>query len=148
MAVGTYDAVLEDQKTSSTEAGAFTSGSWITRELNTTVKNVNSVLSLSSNQFTPAADGEVEWSCPAFAVGSHVSRLYNVTDSVVVQYSTSEYANEGNFVANRATGIANVISGKTYRLEHRCQTTKTVNGLGVASNIATNVYSQLKFRRT
>lgn len=49
-------AVIQDQKSSGTDGGTFTSGAWRTRTLNTTVLNtIGAGFSLSSNQFTLAA---------------------------------------------------------------------------------------------
>ena len=66
---------LQDQKTSGTEGGNFTSGAWNTRTLNTEVTDTIGS-TLSSNQFTlPAGTYYIEASAPAYSVGRHLSRL-------------------------------------------------------------------------
>ncbi|GLS34497.1 hypothetical protein GCM10010869_00850 [Mesorhizobium tianshanense] len=60
------DAVLEDRKTSGTHGGSFSNGSWITRILNTEVRDTFGLISLALNQLTPTVAGWVEWECPGY----------------------------------------------------------------------------------
>jgi hypothetical protein len=142
---GAPDAVMEDQKASGTNGGSFNSGSWITRTLNTEVRDPFGLISLASNQFTPTVDGWVEWECPAQEVERHQSRLFNVTDAVAVQSGTSAIDSHNNepSVTISAGGGA-VEAGKTYRIEHRCST-GSATGFGTASGFGTEVYTRVKF---
>jgi hypothetical protein len=138
-----------DQKSGGTSGGTFTAGAWQTRTLNTEspVNGVGS--SLSSNQVTlPAGTYLVRWSAPALYTLGHQTRLYNVTDSSVVCYGSSEYCDRaGNGTQTRSVGseVITIASTKTFRLEHRCNTTHPTNGLGVALNVATEVYAEITF---
>lgn len=140
------DAVLEDQKAQNTAGGTFTSGAWQTRTLNTEVRDAYSLITLSSNEFTPTVAGWVEWSAPAYDCTENQTRLYNVTDTAVVTYGTSKYAGTGSIMDS--TGGGAVVAGKAYRIEHRCATTKATNGFGVVANLATEVYTRVKFWTT
>lgn len=134
-----------DEKAQGTASGTFTAGAWQTRDLNTIIDDPHSVISLSSNQFTPAVDGEVKWSAPCTQVDSHVSRLYCVTDAAVVQVGTSQYAPAATTLNERSEGVGRVEAGKAYRIEHRCQTTFVTHGFGFRTNIATERYTLVTF---
>ncbi len=135
------DVILADQKSSGTAGGTFTSGSFVTRVLNTVVTDPASLVTLVSNAFTFTSGGWIEWQCPSYNVNVTNTRLYNVTDSAVVEYGSNHYSGTG---ANSLGGSA-VVSGKQYRIEHRCQTTKTGNGLGVNTSWGTETYTTAKF---
>ena len=145
---GVPTAVLEDQKSAGTDGGTFTTGSWVTRTLNTEVYDPSAVISISSNQFTPTVDGWVEWSAPAYGVGAHKTRLYNVTDTVVVRYGTGGRSGVSDNSGNRSVGGAAVTANKTYRVEHSCSSTLATQGLGYAFGSGTEVYTRVLFWRT
>jgi hypothetical protein len=142
-------AVMEDQKASGTDGGTFTAGAWQTRTFNTKVRDPGGLITLASNQFTPAVDGWVEWSAPAGSVSDHQTRLYNVTDGAAVAYGTSELTSSANAGANRSFGCAAVAAGKTYRIEHRCATTHNDTGMGSSNGFGgPEIYTRVQFWRT
>lgn len=142
-------ALLQDQKSAGTDAGTFTAGSWVTRTLNTEVFDTNGLITLSANQFTPSANGVVEWSAPAMEVNGHQSRLYNVTDATVVTYGSSQWADAAGAVMNKSHGMGQVVAGKTYRIEHQAATTAATYGLGNAANVGgTEVYTEVRYWAT
>lgn len=144
---GAPDAVLEDQKASGTGAGTFTAGSWQVRTLNTEVKDTFGLITLSGSQFTPTVDGWCSWSAPAAVVDNNQTRLFNITDGTVAGYGASEHASNGGIGFSNSEGGAPVLAGKTYRLEHRCQTTNSV-GLGRAMGFGNiEVYARVEFWR-
>jgi len=147
------DMIVQEQQASGTAAGGFTSGSFVTRALNTAVRNVIAGASLASNQITlPAGTYAVEWSAPAQSVGSHATRLFNVTDAAVIETGTSEVGASGTAnIQSRSFGIAvfTLSSSKAIRLEHQCQTTRATNGLGVAGSLSAHeVYSWVNIWKT
>lgn len=146
---GVPDAVLEDQKASGTDGGGSTSGSWQTRDLNTEVRDVFSIISIAANQFTPTVDGWVEWSAPAVDPNTHQTRLFNVTDTAVVGYGSSERVGVSVTTCTRSVGGGAVVAGKTYRIEHRVQTSNAGDGYGAANSFGgTEVYTRVLFWRT
>lgn len=145
---GAPDALLEDQKGSGTNGGTATHSTWITRDLNTVQRNINSVLSLSSNQFTPSVDGWVCWSCPAYDVDRHSTRLFNITDGVAVSSGTSEYTSAAFASSTTSFGGGIVEAGKTYEIQHITQESRSSNGLGVSAIDQASIYSRLEFWRT
>ncbi len=149
---GAPHAVLEDQKASGTGGGSFTGGVWVTRELNTEVRDPDGLITLGSNQFVPLVNGWVEWSAPAFKINTHKTRLYNVTDAVVAGVGTAEYAttSDGAPSTIRSSGGAAVVAGKTYRIEHQCSAGRAnSDALGNPASFATTeVYTRVRFWRT
>ena len=140
-------AVLVDEKANSTNGGTFTSGSWVTRTLNTEQSDPQGIVTLLSDQFTLGAGTyRIDFHAPAFGVQRHQARLYDVTNTAVVAYGSSERAESatGGETSNRSFGTATVvITGNTvYRLEHRCDTSKTGLGLGYNVNFGTaNIFA-------
>jgi len=141
--------VLEDQKASGEDGGDATSGSWETRELQVKARDDGSVVSITSNEFTPTIDGWVEWSAPAYRVGSNQSRLYNVTDSAVVAVGKSAFCDTSSGGdASESVGGGAIVAGKTYRIEHQVGVTKSGNGHGIGSSFWTQVYTRVQGWRT
>ena len=136
-------AIIADQKAQNTAGGTFTSGAWRTRDLNTEIADPDGIVSISSNQFTLGVGSYlIRWSAPAYQTNNHQTRLYNVTSASVVAVGTTEYADATNLVYNRSCGAARVTiaSSTVYALEHRCTTTVSGNGFGVAANFTTEQY--------
>ena len=142
-------ALLEDQKSSGTDGGTATSGSWFTRTLNTTVTNPNSIVTdLSSNQFTLGAGNYlIKWTSPHYGTDGATSRLYDVTNSAVIGNGASCYP-KSHGAETTCQGAARATpSGSTvYRIEARVQTTENTYGCGVATSSfgKTEVYTQVE----
>jgi len=133
---------VEDQKTSGTQGGTATSGSWFTRTLNTVVTNEIPDASLSTNQITlPAGKYYVDISVPGYRNTQYNIRLRNITDSTNDLNGTSEYSVNTYNVANRSfmSGILEITEQKVFEVQHRCQTTQTGNGLGVSTGVVFTV---------
>jgi hypothetical protein len=129
--------LVKDEKTAGTEGGAFTSGAWRTRDLNTEVVDSGNHASLSSNQLTlDAGTWDFRITCPAFDVDSHQARLQNVTDATTAATGTSEFTSSANNPSNHSfvVGSVTIAASKTFEVQHRCQTTRATNGFGAASN--------------
>lgn len=139
------DMILREEQATNVSAGTFSSGSFVTRALNTTVRNVLSGASLASSLFTlQPGTYFIQWSAPAFAVNLHQSRLFNVTDSTVVETGTSSQTPNatGATTISHGCAVVTLTSAKAFRIEHKCSTTQAANGLGIATNLgAKEVYS-------
>lgn len=131
-------AVLVDQKTQNTPGGSFAAAAWRTRDLNTEVSDPDGIVSLSSNQFTLGAGTYlIHWDAPAYRVARHMSRLYDVTNTAVVELGLSSFTEITSNIQTSSTGSAGVtITGNTtYRIEHQSGSTQNTNGFGVESNL-------------
>ena len=132
---GLYEsiAIICDQKAYNVHGGTFTTGAWRTRDLNTEISDADGIVSISSNQFTLAAGTyTMWWSCPAYQVNKNTSRLYNITDSSVVQYSVGLHPYTGDYTTTRGTGhsVFTIAGSKAFEIQHRCASTKTDEGFG------------------
>ena len=82
---GKFESALlhvRDEKSANTGGGTFTSGSFVTRTLNTVVTNEISGASLTSNQIIlPSGTYFIEAFCSAEYVDGHKAKLRNITDS-------------------------------------------------------------------
>lgn len=118
--------------------GTFPSGKWITRSLNKI--NGNATVTLNANNTFTLKKGTYLINCkaPAFNVDIHQARLFNVTDNKTAKYGNSALAsgNSSQSVINYFTNILKVPT--TFKLQHRCQTAQSGNGLGIASGFPSN----------
>lgn len=146
------DVILEDQKTSGTDGGTATTGSWQTRTLNTAVRNVGSLAALASNQFTlPAGTYHVLVAAPARRVDHHQARLQNITDAATVAVGTGEFSGSGVSPSNTPSIISTVFTiagSKTFEVQHNVATTKATDGYGIAvGRGVTEVYSRVEITK-
>ena len=135
---GTSVAVIVDQKTQNTPGGTFTASAWQTRDLNTEVSDPDGIVSISSNQFTLGAGTYlIYWECPAYRVGRHISRLYDVTGTAVIELGMTRYDESTAQTSGISSGSAVVspTANNTYEIQHQSAVTKTGNGFGVESNL-------------
>ena len=143
-------AIICDQKANDTDGGTFTNGAWRTRDLNTEIADPDSIVSIASEQFTlQAGTYLIEARAPAYAVDSHQTRLYNATDSSVVQYGTNAYAREasGDLGSTDSHVFARVTitAAKAFEIQHRGHTTRTNNGFGATNNFGGGeIYTTVK----
>jgi hypothetical protein len=146
-------AIIEDQKTQGTVAQTLTSGADRTRDLNTLVYNRNSLVSLSSNQFTlPAGTWEIEWEAPynPSNSGNCQSLLYNVTDASEVKRGASTGFDDGNaesgftVLLSRGSTVVTITASKAFEIRHRVSATATG---GRVANLGTEVYTRVTVRR-
>ncbi len=148
---GAPDIIIEEQFSSGTGAGTFTSGSYQKRPLNTIVRNNGSHASLSSNQVTlDAGTYYVQWTAPVYSVNNHQSRLQNVSDSTTVAYGSSAYATtaNGNTPPSSGAVVFTIASSKTFELQHRCASTQATVGLGNPCSFGnTEVYARIMFTK-
>lgn len=142
--VGASVASLSDEKAQNTAGGTFTSGAWRTRDLNSE-SDPDSIVSISSNEFTLGAGGYlIYWACPAFYCNLHQTRLYDVTGDAAVRGGSVAYSHASSLnLETHSMGVAVVSPGSsnTYRIEHRCTSTRAGDGFGFPGNITTEVYT-------
>jgi hypothetical protein len=131
---GTALLHVRDEKSSNSLGGGFTSGSFQTRTLNTSMTNEISGASLASNQITlPTGTYYIHASAPAYSVDSHKLKLRNTTDSSDTLIGTSQFAYNVSSVENHSfvIGRFTIAAQKVFELQHRCTNTKSGDGFGV-----------------
>ena len=140
-------AIIADQKAQGTNGGTATSGAWRTRDLNTEIADPDSIVSISSDQFTLGAGSYlITWSAPAMSCDRHQTRLYDVTGAAAIEVGTGEYAWPSGNVSTRSFGSARITPGSSnvYQIEHKVQTTMATNGWGLNINYTTEQYTTVE----
>ena len=139
-------AHITDTKAQGTHAGTFTNGAWRTRDLNTIEDDPDSIVTLSSNQFTLGAGTYlIEWSAPAIYVGRHQTRLYDVTGTTGLGLGSCEYSDLGSGSTDRSMGfdVVTLTANNIFEIQHHCSTTRTTNGLGNYGNFTDEKYAMV-----
>lgn len=144
--------IIREEQPSGTIGGTFTAGAWRTRILNTIAHDDTGEVTLSSNQFVlPAGTYRIVASLPVYAVWRHTGRLQNITDSEMTLQSIPgmAHATYGGTERSIIAGTFTISASKTFEIQHYCDGTKAVDGLGTANvagqggsplvNIYTNV---------
>ncbi len=139
--------VMREEQAQNTSGGTFTSGAWQTRALNVEASDAGNHASLSSHQITlEAGTYRLRASAPANQTGSHQTRWQNVSDGTTTLVGTTEFADTvqtRSVVAGRFT----ITASKTFELQHRCGTTRSSDGFGLAANFTTEVYAEVELWR-
>jgi hypothetical protein len=145
-AVGMVAAELYDSKATETHGGASSAATWQTRTLNTEV-DPDSIVTLSSNQFTPIAGDYMIWAmAPAYKVNAHRLRLYNVTGASVTHTAGNSYSDSSDaFVTNASLFWIFTANGTdAYRIDHYTESAVSSWGLGRwVGDGAAEVYTQV-----
>lgn len=139
--------IAQDQKAAGTDGGDCVFAAWRTRDLNTLTVNTITGAALSSNQITlPAGTYSIEWSAPATSVNNHQSIFVSTPTAVYVSTGTIEYSNNSALMTTRSIGTAvfTLAGAQNFELQHRCETTNTVDGFGIAQGFTTEIYSIVK----
>jgi len=143
-------ANISDSKSTTVDGGTFTSGSFQTRDLNTSEQSGSFLVSVSANQFTLAA-GEYELRCaaPAFGVGAHQARLQNITDATTTAFGTTALSSTSS--SSQTNSIINALftitAQKTFEIQHQATTTNTTNGFGSAHSFGGNeIYTLMSIK--
>lgn len=138
-AIGPPDAIIEDQKASGTHGGGATSGSWVTKTLNTLVRNNNSVVAnLSGSQFQLNTGSYcVRWRSPAYFCNLHKSLLKNATANTDVAFGSNEHSpfvSGGDMAMTYSEGVAifTLATNSAFEIQHRVQTSAGTAGWGIA----------------
>ena len=139
---------VRDEKASGTDGGTFTSGSFQTRTLNTSVTNEISGASLSSNQITlPSGTYFLYATAPAYGVDTHKLKFRNITDSSDTLIGNNQRIADALDAATTAhiSGRFTIAAQKTFELQHRCNTTDSGDGFGVGANYSiVEVYADVQ----
>ena len=136
-------AVFQDNKASGA-GGTFTSGSFLTRDLQTTVYNGITGCSLASNQITLAAGTYiVNALAPAQGCDQHQTRFYNITDSSTAIIGGNAYTGSTSLDTYSALqGGFTIASSKVFELQHKGTTTRAGAGFGTNNGFGVGeVYS-------
>ena len=131
-------AVIADQKSQGTAGGTPpNTTAYNTRDLNTILTDPDSIVSVSSNQFTlQAGTYLISASAPAYQAQRNQILIYNVTDSTVVAVGTGEYVDSSENVQTRsfAKNKTTISGAKVFEIRHRVGNADPTYGFGVDTN--------------
>lgn len=139
---------VSDVKSTDTDGGTFTAGDWRTRVLNTEDHDDGSLCSLSSNQITLAAGTyRCLISAPAFGVGNHQARLYNVTGSALLLSGTLEFSSSSAYATTRSiiSGQFTVAAGQALEVQHRGESTRSNTGFSSGWAVGAGIFTVAEF---
>jgi len=129
-------AIFEEQLSNGTASVYSTTGSYVTRVLNTVVSNTISGVSLTSNQLTiPSGTYKVEVVAPAYDCGRSKARLRNITDSSTIALGTNAYVTTGTAMSfSHINNIFTISSTKTIEIQQYFQSNTSNQNGGVATS--------------
>ena len=143
-------AIFNETQAASTAGGSFTTGSWQTRVLNTTVVNNIASCSLASNAVSlPAGTYYMRAIAPSFLTNEHQIKIYNNTDATDVVLGGQAYGANTVEAAtiSEAFTVVTITGTKSFLVQHRCAVSKATNGLGTAITWGNNIYARFEIRR-
>lgn len=130
---------VEEQQSSGTNGGTFTSGAWQTRALNTSIINTISGASLSSDTITlPSGTYQIDGYAIANQTNGHMTRLQNTTTNTTIITGSSGIANSTVSENNLSLikGKFTLSGSTTIQLQHYCNTTFSSGGFGQSVGIS------------
>ena len=144
--ISPYIKVSETQ-TSGTAGGTATSGSWITRVINTEDTDTGSIASISSNQVTlPAGNYLVRASSPFYVTSQSQIRLQNITaSSTLLTGQVASSASNTTTVFSLLSGYFTLVVSSALEIQYQVASTQATNGLGLAGSFGTEVYTVAEF---
>ncbi len=127
-------AKVHDSGTSTTYFGAYTTGDWRTRDIDTEISDEDDIVSISSNQFTlQAGNYLIHFGCSMYHIQSHAIRLQNITDSTTAGVGNPNYSyTYSSLLFTTGTCRVSIDSAKVFEVQGYPQTTKATNGMGFA----------------
>lgn len=128
--------VVADTKPRGTSGGPATTDTWVLRTLGE-LSDERNLASFSANKFK-LVPGKyfIFISCPAYNIGRHQARLFDVTNTQVVAWGTSVESTAAGITSNSIIcGFFEVTDANTeYQIEHWVQTAAGSNDFGVAAS--------------
>lgn len=129
-----------------TAGGTYTSGSFMTRPLNTEASDRQNIGTLASNQVTLGAGNYYfDASMACFATDMTVGRIYDVTHGTTLVAGLPAYAGAlgAYWFPTRIAGAGTLAEQGAIEVQMRATTTQNTNGMGYPSNFQAEVYTVL-----
>ena len=138
-------AYIRDERASGVMGGSCTAGSWLTRDLSV-LGGDTSFISLASNRFVlQPGTYFIEVSAPAFSVNSHQAKLKVIETNADVILGSTAYAGTTSITSSIIAGEIVVAAASTFEIQHRCATTRSISGFGIAGGFGNNeIFTQVK----
>lgn len=138
---------VQDHKSGTTFGGAFTTGAWRTRDLNTIIINNINGASLSTNIITlPAGKYYIEAEAPAAYIYIHKIRVYDLTANAALFYGTTQRSDltYPGMTPSKGAKTVDLLVQSNISLQHSAYGSHA-DGFGIGYNEGgVNIYSDLK----
>jgi len=141
---------ITNTQAQNTAGGTATSGSWTVIPVNTTDQDTGSnVVSNSGGTFVLAAGTyDIEAFQQFHQIGSGQIRLENTTGSTLVLTGDSILTNVSTVsVPSTLSGRFTVAAAQSLQLQYQVNSTKAGDGLGVAANFGSEVYTEIVLKK-
>ena len=127
-------AKVHDSGTSTSYFGAYTTGDWRTRDIDTEISDEDGIVTISSNQFTlQAGNYFIRFACSMYHCGNHAIRLRNITDSSTAGVGEPNYSyTYSSMLMTTGTCRVSIDGAKVFEVQGYPSITKATNGLGFA----------------
>lgn len=134
-------AIVWDEKAATTSGGTFTNGAWRQRTLNAKL-DPDSIVTLATNMVTVGAAGSylIRASAPAYGTNMHQTRLMKngvLAATGSISHATPSQSDSRSVV----TWVGSCNANDAFTLEHRCNTTVSINGMGVGDSWGVMVFT-------
>jgi hypothetical protein len=145
-------AIFREEQAQGTYGGGYTSGSFVTRTLNTTVLNNIAGCSLASSEVTlPAGTYRMTAMLPGYgALGWAVGRIQNITDATTLFQGQNTFFTTGQGQMVPIDTVITLAAQKAVAFQFRAANTVATDGLGNRINTSgiTEVFSTVIIERT
>ena len=125
-------AKVHDSGDATTYFGAYTTGDWRTRDIDTEISDEDGIVTISSNQFTlQAGNYFIRFACSMYHINKHATRLQNITDSTTagIGEPNSSYTYSATLMTTGTCRVS-IDSAKVFEVQGYPSTTKATNGFG------------------
>ena len=112
--------------------GAYTTGDWRTRDIDTEISDEDGIVTISSNQFTlQAGNYFIRFACSMYHINKHSTRLQNITDGTTagIGEPNSSYTYSATLMTTGTCRVS-IDSAKVFEVQGYPSTTKATNGFG------------------
>jgi hypothetical protein len=150
MGSSTKVAYIKDLKPSGTHGGDCVAGAYVKRDLNS-ISGDSTFVSIANNQiFLAPGTYRFDISAPGYLENLHKAKLVNTTSGQTVLIGTTErsHVQYGGVSHSKIIGEVIISEASSFEIQHRCTTSRTIVGFGVASSFGEDeVYTQVKVEK-
>ncbi len=141
-------AIVSDIKTSGNNGGPFTSGAWITRDLNH-LEGDSSFISIDNDSIFTLDSGiyQINANAPARQVEGHQIRFFDKTNNQTI--GLGSVIRSANASPNSTLSVIFQINSTTdFVIQHRCELSNTdTEAMGVGVSWGNSIFTQVRIRK-
>jgi hypothetical protein len=142
-------AIIREEQPVGTNGGVLTANTWNIRTINTILGNQNFAVLNEDNTFTlKQGTYKVNIRVPGYKIGTHKSRLYNITNILVESIGNTNMGVDSQ-TYSEINDILQVFSVTTFRVEQICSKSgaNTDGGLGSGFNSESEIFTEIVIQK-